>query len=77
MKKFLFLLLFMSLLFVGVALAETSAPPKVDSGDTSWILISSALVMLMTPGTCPLLWRHGQNEECPGYGHAELYRPWQ
>ena len=26
------------------------APPKVDSGDTSWILISSALVMLMTPG---------------------------
>ncbi len=36
----------------GVALAETptSAPPKVDSGDTSWILISSALVMLMTPG---------------------------
>lgn len=36
----------------GVALAETSTstPPKVDSGDTSWILISSALVMLMTPG---------------------------
>jgi Amt family ammonium transporter len=24
--------------------------PKVDTGDTSWILISSALVMLMTPG---------------------------
>lgn len=34
----------------GAALAETAAPPKVDSGDTSWILISSALVMLMTPG---------------------------
>jgi len=26
------------------------APPKVDSGDTAWMLISSALVMLMTPG---------------------------
>jgi len=26
------------------------APPKVDSGDTAWVLISSALVMLMTPG---------------------------
>jgi Amt family ammonium transporter len=26
------------------------APPKVDPGDTSWMLISSALVMLMTPG---------------------------
>ena len=40
----------MSLLIVGAALAETPTPPKVDSGDTSWILISSALVMLMTPG---------------------------
>jgi Amt family ammonium transporter len=28
----------------------TSPPPKVDTGDTSWVLISSALVMLMTPG---------------------------
>jgi len=25
-------------------------PPKVDSGDTAWVLISTALVMLMTPG---------------------------
>ena len=50
MKNFLFLLLFMSLLIVGAAFAETPTPPKVDSGDTSWILISSALVMLMTPG---------------------------
>jgi Amt family ammonium transporter len=29
---------------------DTPAPPKVDTGDTSWILISAALVMLMTPG---------------------------
>ncbi len=28
----------------------SQAPPKVDPGDTSWMLISSALVMLMTPG---------------------------
>lgn len=27
-----------------------AAAPTVDTGDTSWILISSALVMLMTPG---------------------------
>jgi len=33
----------------GIALAEDAAP-KVDTGDTSWVLISSALVMLMTPG---------------------------
>jgi Amt family ammonium transporter len=52
MKKFLLLFLFVSLFIVGVAFAETSAPSphKVDTGDTSWILISSALVMLMTPG---------------------------
>jgi Amt family ammonium transporter len=50
MKKILFLWLFMSLLIVGAAFAETPSPPKVDTGDTSWILISSALVMLMTPG---------------------------
>jgi Amt family ammonium transporter len=34
----------------GASFAEAAAPSKVDSGDTSWILISSALVMLMTPG---------------------------
>ncbi len=50
MKKVSFSLLLMSLLTAGAAFAETPAVPKVDSGDTSWILISSALVMLMTPG---------------------------
>ncbi|MBI1811202.1 MAG: ammonium transporter [Nitrospirae bacterium] len=30
--------------------AAVPAPPKVDSGDTAWVLMSSALVMLMTPG---------------------------
>jgi len=36
---------------VGVAHAEgAAAPAKIDSGDTAWVLISAALVMLMTPG---------------------------
>jgi Amt family ammonium transporter len=30
--------------------AAAPAPAKIDTGDTSWVLISSALVMLMTPG---------------------------
>lgn len=30
--------------------AIAPAPPKVDTGDTTWVLISAALVMLMTPG---------------------------
>jgi Amt family ammonium transporter len=28
----------------------TEAPAKVDTGDTAWVLISTALVLLMTPG---------------------------
>ena len=33
------------------AAAPAPAPaPKVDTGDTAWMLISTALVMLMTPG---------------------------
>ena len=36
---------------VAAPVSQTAqAPPKVDPGDTSWLLISSALVMLMTPG---------------------------
>jgi Amt family ammonium transporter len=52
MKIFLFLFLLMSLFIAGTAFAEAPASslPKVDSGDTSWLLISAALVMLMTPG---------------------------
>jgi Amt family ammonium transporter len=50
MKKVSILLVVVAIIFTGVAFAETSPSPKMDTGDTSWILISSALVMLMTPG---------------------------
>jgi Amt family ammonium transporter len=39
----------LALLLPSLAHAEDAAP-KMDSGDTSWLLISTALVMLMTPG---------------------------
>jgi Amt family ammonium transporter len=32
------------------AAAAAAAAPKVDTGDTAWILVSAALVLLMTPG---------------------------
>ena len=32
------------------AAPAAAAAPKIDTGDTSWVLISTALVMLMTPG---------------------------
>ena len=35
---------------VPLSVQTAPAPPKVDTGDTTWMLISSALVMLMTPG---------------------------
>jgi len=34
----------------GEAIMTTVLSPKINSGDTSWVLISAALVMLMTPG---------------------------
>src|SRR5215475_4602014 len=35
----------------GQGTASTTAPaPKIDTGDTAWVLVSSALVLLMTPG---------------------------
>ncbi len=30
--------------------AEGGSPPQIDSGDTAWVMISAALVLLMTPG---------------------------
>ena len=30
--------------------APAAAAPKIDTGDTAWLLVSSALVLLMTPG---------------------------
>lgn len=50
MKKITSPLIILGILVVGVAFAGEQAPAKVDTGDTAWILISSALVMLMTPG---------------------------
>jgi Amt family ammonium transporter len=52
MKRIFFLLPLLGLLMASGAFAaeSTSTPPKVDTGDTAWLLISSALVMLMTPG---------------------------
>ncbi len=32
------------------AASTTASAPKIDTGDTAWILVSAALVLLMTPG---------------------------
>lgn len=48
LKRFM-LLAFMLCGFVSAASAQ-AAVPTVDTGDTAWVLISAALVLLMTPG---------------------------
>jgi Amt family ammonium transporter len=49
MKKLLAVIL-MVLGSSAAVLADASAPLPVNTGDTAWVLISAALVMLMTPG---------------------------
>ena len=39
----------LALLLGGAALAQTKAP-TLDTGDTAWMIVASALVLLMTPG---------------------------
>jgi len=37
----------------------------INAGDTAWVLASSALVLLMTPGWFGIfLWWHGASKEC-------------
>jgi ammonium transporter, Amt family len=43
---FLFSLLWLS----SNALADGAAPAKIDTGDTAWVLMATAMVLLMTPG---------------------------
>ena len=42
----------------------------VNTGDTAWLLVSAALVLLMTPGARALLRRHGPEEERALHDHA-------
>lgn len=46
----LVLLSVFALLFATPAMAQNTTAAKVDAGDTAWMLVASALVMLMTPG---------------------------
>ncbi len=56
--------------------AAAPAPPKIDTGDTAWVLVSTALVLAMTaPGVGAVLWRDDAFQECVGDSHAELCCP--
>lgn len=51
MRKALVLMPQLVLLFSGMAFGQDTGPAKIDTGDTAWVLTSTALVLLMTaPG---------------------------
>jgi hypothetical protein len=52
--------------------AEEEIP--VDSGNTAWLLISTALVMIMLPGLGALLRWARPAQERPVHDHAQLLR---
>ena len=49
-SKLILCMAFLSLTAAFCFASETPTPSKIDTGDTAWVLISTALVMLMTPG---------------------------
>jgi len=51
--------------------------PKIDSGDTAWMLTSSALVLMMTIPGLALFYYGGmvRKKEHPGHPGPELRRP--
>lgn len=36
---------------------------EINPGDTSWMVVASAFVLLMTPGLAFFLWRNGRQKE--------------
>ncbi len=52
------------LIFPQLGLAQTPAAAKIDSGDTAWMLISTAIVLLMTIPGLALFYGGMVNKEC-------------
>ena len=45
----IFFLVFLGITALATVVAAADEAPKVDTGDTAWVLMASALVLLMTP----------------------------
>src|SRR3989442_12672186 len=51
----------------GAPAAAPAPPPKIDTGDTAWVLVSTALVLAMTaPGLALFYGGVGREENTPG-----------
>ena len=54
-------------LFSNYIIIDSSAPKvpvKFDTGDTAWMIVATALVLIMTPGLGFFLWRDGRQKKC-------------
>lgn len=49
MMKYLFSIIILFLFYIDLFAEEVNKTNAIDSGDTAWMLISTALVILMTP----------------------------
>ena len=47
-------------MMASVAFAADDTIAAIDTGDTAWVLISAALVFIMTPGLAFFLWWYGK-----------------
>jgi Amt family ammonium transporter len=61
---FLLLITVIALALPHAGLADTPAPPKIDSGDTAWMLISTALVLMMLIPGLALFYGGMVSKEC-------------
>ena len=46
----IFFLVFLAITAIATVVAAADESPKIDTGDTAWVLTASAMVLLMTPG---------------------------
>ena len=60
--NFIVLLIVVLIILFGNSPYEVSENTEwiVDSGDTAWMIVSCAFVLLMTPGLAFFLWRNGE-----------------
>ena len=59
-------------LFASTAMAADA--PKIDTGDNAWMLASSALVLIMTPGLALFYGGYGKGKKHGEYHVDEFYR---
>ena len=75
----IFFVTLIAIVWASLFFSENSNPSNLDffdKADTAWMIVASALVLLMTPGLAFFLWRNGRKEKCNFYYASKLYFSW-